>query len=363
MNNKGAARLEKKVFFNGLKKAMVEYGIVALTRKNDKVLFDFVHSIDNILHDFHPSVLSPKKFFFPKEEVILKYTREGKVSSTIEAKPAVLYGIRPCDLNAIKILDEAFSENHGDPNYLSKRENSIIIGLDCKSLCNQDAFCFKVGSEYADGIADIHLFDLGDDFAVLLQSSKGRDFMEKYNPAVRRQNRSFNKDTSLDVADHESYCMEKKAAFAKEGKTFAGLEKLPEIFEKNRDHPVWDEEGKKCLSCGSCIVVCPTCYCFDLQDELSMDLKKGERLRRWDACMLHGFAEIAGGENFRPTAVNRLKHRINRKFNYLMKKHGQSVCVGCGRCVRACLAEISPDKIAGRILNYPSEEPNSDSEK
>ena len=92
-------------------------------------------------------------------------------------------------------------------------------------------------------------------------------------------------------------------------------------------------------------MVCPTCYCFDVADELALNLKKGERIRRWDACMLSDFAVVAGGENFRPKAKERLKHRIMRKFNYLMKKHGEAVCVGCGRCVRACLADISPKKI------------------
>jgi predicted molibdopterin-dependent oxidoreductase YjgC len=97
-------------------------------------------------------------------------------------------------------------------------------------------------------------------------------------------------------------------------------------------------------------MVCPTCYCFDVADELALSLKKGERIRRWDACMLSSFAVVAGGENFRHAAKQRLHHRLDRKFNFLMKKHNQSVCVGCGRCVRACLADISPKTVVEKIV-------------
>ena len=88
-----------------------------------------------------------------------------------------------------------------------------------------------------------------------------------------------------------------------------------------------------------------------IADELALNLHKGERLRRWDACMLSSFAVVAGGESFRKSQHDRLKHRINRKFNYLMAKHGQAVCVGCGRCVRACLVDISPKTIVEKITN------------
>jgi len=97
--------------------------------------------------------------------------------------------------------------------------------------------------------------------------------------------------------------------------------------------------------------VCPTCYCFDVSDELDLNLQGGKRTRKWDACMLSDFAVVAGGENFRHSATERLQHRINRKFNYLMRKHERSVCVGCGRCVRACLADINPQTIAETIAD------------
>jgi ferredoxin len=333
MSEKTILQAAKGDVLAGLDKASSDYKIAALTKKEEKVLYDIVGNSKEIELEYSPTVLSPKKFFFPQEEVFLEYTADGKVNPKIEATPLVLFGIHPCEANAIKIMDEAFAESHGDPNYLAKRDAAVIICIDCQDVCDEDAFCYKVKSQHADAGFDLKLYDLGDDYAITVNTEKGKAFVEKY--------------VTTKDADHaavENYKLSKIKAFSKYT-PFKELEKLPEVFEANKDHAVWKEEGDRCLSCGSCIMGCPTCYCFYVADELALNLQRGERIRRWDACMLSGFASVASGENFRETAEDRLKHRIYRKFDYLMVKHGQSVCVGCGRCVRACLAEISPKKI------------------
>jgi len=324
--------------FDGLERALGDYKIAALTKREGKILFDYVKDVKDIEQEYTPTVLSPKKFFFPQEEVILEYTFDGKVTAKTNPEKIILFGVRPCDISGIKILDEAFSESHGDPNYLSKRENSIIIGIDCKSICDEDAFCYKVNSQYPESGFDIMLHDIGNDYSMTIISDKGEIFAENY----------FNPDM-VNYTALAKFNIEKKEAFDKLGGPWEDLDNLPEIFEENTNHKIWETEAERCLSCGSCIMVCPTCYCFDVVDELALSMKVGDRLRRWDACMLRSFAEVAGGENFREEVENRVKHRINRKFNYLMKKHNQSVCVGCGRCVRACLADISPVTIVEEL--------------
>lgn len=220
----------------------------------------------------------------------------------------VLFGVRPCDITGIQILDEAFSESNGDPNYLTKRQNSIIIGIDCKSICDETAFCYKVNSQYPESGFDIMLHDLGNDYAMTIVTEKGEEFADEYFSTGKVDNEALN-----------SFLTEKQRIFQEAGGPFEDLEKLPEIFSENQFHPIWDTEAERCLSCGSCIMVCPTCYCFDVIDELALSMKIGDRLRRWDACMLRSFAEVSGGENFREEVKNRVKHRINRKFNFLMK--------------------------------------------
>ena len=330
--------ITKEALAKGVDQALADYKVAALTKKSDQALYDYIAHSQDILWQCVPTILSPKKFFFPTDEVILDYTEEGKVSPRIAAQPLVLFGIRPCDLNGINILDEAFAEGHGDPNYLAKREQAIIIGMDCKGVCDEDAFCYKVNAHKVSSGFDAMIYPMGDHFTIAVATQKGADFFKKYFDAQDGNQQEI-----------EQFKQEKEKQFT-DRKPFENLHQFPEIFEKNKDHQVWEEEGSRCLSCGSCIMVCPTCYCFDVADELALSLKKGERIRRWDACVLSPFAEVAGGESFRKLTKNRLHHRIDRKFNFLMKKHGQSACVGCGRCVRACLAEISPKKIAEKIV-------------
>lgn len=332
--------ISKTDLLNGIDKALTDYKVAALTKKGEQALYNYVSASSEIELEYRPTVLSPKKFFFPQDEVLVEYTAEGKVTPKIAAEPLLLFGIRPCDLHGIQILDEAFADSNGDPNYLAKREQAIIIGMDCNKICDEHAFCYKVkANEINDKAAfDMVLYELNNDiYAIHVANDKGKQFVAKYFAT---------KD--LDQSQLTNYKQQKQANFG-EHKSFKDLEKLPEVFEQNKQHQAWQEEGDRCLSCGSCIMVCPSCYCFDVADELALSLKQGERLRRWDACMLSSFAEVAGGENFRGKAVDRLHHRISRKFDYLMRKHGQPVCTGCGRCVRACLAKISPKTIVEKI--------------
>jgi len=104
---------------------------------------------------------------------------------------------------------------------------------------------------------------------------------------------------------------------------------------------VWEAIARRCFACGSCNTTCPTCYCWDVYDDVAVDLTKGCRVRRYDSCQLDPFAEVAGGENFRKDRSSRLRHRMFRKGKYILDQTGRSGCVGCGRCERACVADIS----------------------
>lgn len=334
--------LTKAMLQQGIDKALTDYKIAALTHKEntDQPLYDYISNSNQIVFAYQPTVLSPKKFLFPQEETLTTYTNDGKVTATINAFPQVLFGITPCDLNGIKLMDEAFAEGYGDPNYLAKREQTIIIGKECDKVCDQDAFCYKVKANHIATGFDVMLYpnEANNNFLIKVATDKGLAFINKYFATSKGDEKLL-----------QDFLARKEKNFSE--KSFTKLDQFPELFERHRHHPIWEQEGSRCLSCGSCIMVCPTCYCFDVVDNTELNLKKGTRTRKWDACMLSAFAVVAGGENFRHAATGRLHHRINRKFNFLMRKHGQSVCVGCGRCVRACLAQISPKTIAAAITN------------
>jgi len=106
-------------------------------------------------------------------------------------------------------------------------------------------------------------------------------------------------------------------------------------------HPVWAEKAKTCFSCGSCNIVCPTCYCFDVQDDVDWSLDCGTRCRTWDGCLLKDFAVVAGNHNFRKNTADRYRHRFYRKGKYIPDKIGEVSCVGCGRCGMVCIPKIA----------------------
>ena len=126
--------------------------------------------------------------------------------------------------------------------------------------------------------------------------------------------------------------------------------RLPRIFDYVQKSKVWDKYAERCLGCGTCNLLCATCYCFDIQDEVELDTVNGSRQRTWDSCMLNNFAEVAGGESFRESLGQRTRHRVYRKFKYITDKSGMMHCVGCGRCSRYCPAGISLPEIVNDLI-------------
>jgi ferredoxin len=131
---------------------------------------------------------------------------------------------------------------------------------------------------------------------------------------------------------------------------------LPPMLNMAMKSPLWAELGERCLSCAACTNVCPTCYCFDVKDEVELDLVHGERVRVWDSCQLDDFATVAGGHNFRKNRALRQRHRFMRKGKYILEAFGQMGCVGCGRCARACLVNINPVSVFNEL--YRQQEGN-----
>jgi len=124
---------------------------------------------------------------------------------------------------------------------------------------------------------------------------------------------------------------------------------LAPLMNQAYDSKVWDELAEICLACGQCTLVCPTWFCFNVYDKVEVDLKEGERWRRWDSCQLDEFARVAGGENFREHQAARLRHRFMRKGRYLIEKYAELGCTGCGRCARSCLVDISPVDVFNQL--------------
>ena len=274
---------------------------------------------------------SPKKFLFPAYETLVRFARKnGKLSAeaVAESEDLILFGLHPCDVNALWLLDAAFETDNKDANYLNRRERATIVALDCLKPCDEYAFCADMKTNGVRGNYDLLLTDIGDAYFVDVATDRGAQLMGEALDA-----------TAKDKAALEQ-AQEAKAAAFKPRISF-DTDELPAILDESYDSPVWTTIAKRCFSCGSCNLVCPTCYCFGVEDKLQLNLTDGERQRFWDSCQLAGFAEVAGGENFRGERASRLRHRFTRKGKLLKEIFDRPGCVGCGRCDRACTAKIS----------------------
>ena len=288
-----------------------------------------------------PTHISAKGYFFPPKEVLLSFDLDAEGSShkeVIEAPDQVLIGLNACDIHGLNLMDRVFAEGTPDANYLTRRARTIIIGTDC----TPDAYCFceSMKTGRVDEGFDLFLHRIPSGFLASVGSERGSGLLSG-KVKTRRA-------TTADLKALQRARAKRKRSF--ETRLEAAPEELPGIYSASSESPVWDRIGKVCYGCGSCNTVCPTCYCFDVRDEMTTDLKKGERVRVWDACTLTDFSKVAGGHIFRGPRGARLRHRFNRKFNYLAERNGALSCVGCGRCSRTCLVEINIAKVTNELI-------------
>ncbi|MEW5920138.1 MAG: 4Fe-4S dicluster domain-containing protein [Bacillota bacterium] len=276
------------------------------------------------------TVLPPKSIVFPQWETYLHFTqkaRELKLTPTKEPEGSyILFGVRPCDVAGITVLDRVFLQDPVDVFYESRRRCTII-----SLACNEpdiSCFCSAFGLEpgFAPA-ADIMLWD-GDKF-LLWQSltEKGETLTHSLTDLL---------EVPTPAETESVQCLRETAATVQEQKW--GLDGVKERAKDMFNAPIWDSLYRRCLGCGICTYLCPTCHCFDIGDFSRGE--RGERFRCWDSCMYKDFTLMASGENPRPTQKERVRQRFMHKLSYFPAQHGLYGCVGCGRCVRKCPVNI-----------------------
>ncbi len=280
-----------------------------------------------------PTMLPPKKYFLPQREKMLDFDLSGPLPSdkaVIDAPELAVFGVHTCDLAGIQCLNMVFSERPVDYNYILRKEKIFLIGIECNDYCDDKASCALVNSHMPSGGYDLFFTDLGDRFLIHVNTQKAEGIIEEIGLA---------KASPADIAALDKVRERKRSVFRNE----IGVDprKLPEMMARSGKSKVWEEVGGRCVSCGNCTNVCPTCYCFDMADTINMDMKTGCRTRTWDSCQFETFATVAGGENFRKERSERQRHRYSRKFKFPLDRFYRLFCTGCGRCTRTCMAGIS----------------------
>ena len=317
-----------------IKKLSVKMKVVApVARGAGNFAFQEVSDASGIALKYIPTILPPKKYFMPQREKMLDFDVSGSepVSrAVLDAGEIAVFGVHTCDLAGIQCLNMVFSERPRDYNYLLRKDKIFLIGMECNDYCDENASCALVNSHMPSGGYDLFFTDLGDRFIIHVNTQKAEELVEGMGLAIA---------APVDTEALEKVRVHKRSAFKSE--VNVDPRKLPEIFARGVKSKVWEDVGRRCLSCGNCTNVCPSCYCFDMSDAVNLDLKTGSRNRTWDSCQVETFAAVAGGENFREERSDRQRHRFYRKFKYSVDKFYRFFCTGCGRCTRTCMADIS----------------------
>jgi sulfhydrogenase subunit beta (sulfur reductase) len=335
-----------------LRRLQDERQLFAPVRRNDRVVWARVRNPELPLLEFSNTALSPKEFFLPQTECLLRFSPRGEKAGLMqepeqELSPRVLFNVRPCDARALLVLDRVFGrdEPDGDPYWRARRERTLLVGLACAAPC---ATCFctatQCGPHHEEGL-DLLLVDLEDRFLVRVLTEKGVELAASLPTAGPAE-----LEKALEQRTHAEECV---ASQSKSDGERVPQRELSALFELG----IWKRLAETCLNCGACTFVCPTCHCFDIQDETKG--AKGRRVRNWDTCMSPLFTRHASGHNPRGSKTARLRQRFLHKFSYMPTKlSGALGCVGCGRCITACPVNID----IREVIEEMAEVRNSNSE-
>lgn len=335
------AKLDEAALRNWVDRLIGRQQVIGVKAKGDRFVFGPLDAAEELRLDYDVTILPPKKYFLPQTETLLKFSRQGTYEPVGPPESFVLFGVHPYDVAAIAQMDEIFSKDNHDRHYMERRENAVIVACDVQKA-SPNVFAASMGTATVQEGFDVLLTKVGDDYVADARTPKGEALVSEIeggvepDPATLARREQLWQDLNRFLMRHELKCPPGD---------------LPAVLEGSEDHPLWEKRSERCYSCGSCNLVCPTCYCFDVQDEMDWDLENGHRVRRWDGCMLAEFALVAGNHNFRETRAARYRHRYYRKGKYLFDRMGQIACVGCGRCVTACTADIAnPVEVFNTLL-------------
>lgn len=256
---------------------------------------------------------SPKKYLIPAMEDV-SFFPESKfnlLQFLKRQKNKVIFGIRLCDINAIHILDKKLLGK--DPLYTQRREKITIIGLQCSKEIEKNCFCASFSLK---NHADLFFHDIKEEYYIEVKTEKGMKLVSR-----------------LKDYDYEA------------DKIYTKKRLENKDLEKEFDNKAWEDAAKKCISCGVCTNICPTCHCFNTEDMTDVDAKKGKRVRFLTSCHYKDFWKNNDDSLIDLKKEDMLKHRIYHKLHYFKKKYGIEMCTGCGRCITNCPAGIDFVKI------------------
>jgi ferredoxin len=303
-----------------------------------------VDDVDEVELEYENALISPACFVLPQREAVFTYAMaEGQppeVHATADVGSHIIFGVRPCDVAAIEYLDRFFMGGEfADDVYARRREAKTIVSLACIEPQNDACWCTcsNAGPVARSGY-DLQLTRMGDTYIVEVGSERGDRLVEHAGELLEEPDEDL-------LADREQHVKESFETFERRGNIAQAMRWMS---GDETPEELWEELGAKCFSCGSCSLVCPVCSCFDTHEYVEDGV--GARIRCWDSCHFPGYSLEASGFNPREDAAERMHHYAHHKLcGDTFNKYGRPGCVGCGRCVQVCSAQIDLPRIAQTI--------------
>lgn len=298
--------------------------------------------------DFLNTRISPKSVVYPQSEIMFEYSLDEKdpdhhimKDAAKDYSPKAVLGIRPCDASAFLLVKRNFdTPDYKDPYWVRAYETTTFIGAACNNPCST-CFCTTAGSGpfNEDGL-DILLTDAGDCWYAKAITEKGENLLNAAGWNTIADGGALKKIESL-----------KKEAEAKISSSVSTDQLKNKNTTELYEAPFWEDVSFACINCGTCTYLCPTCWCFDIQDENSGC--SGVRMRNWDSCMFPIFTIHGTGHNPRGTKLHRVRQRFMHKLKYYVDKYENGIqCVGCGRCIRSCPVNIDIRRVCDMMNSY-----------
>ncbi|MEW6667575.1 MAG: 4Fe-4S dicluster domain-containing protein [Thermodesulfobacteriota bacterium] len=338
-------RYSKQEWIGALRGLSGKYRVYVPVKQGELHVFEVLKEGMEPDFTYSNTRLSAKGILYPPSERMFECSLdekgpEGNIykEPKKDYSPQAVVGIRPCDAQGLEIVKRNFDNpEFRDPWWARRYESTVLVGLGCeepRSTC----FCTSVGGgPFSEEGLDVLLYAVGDRFLARAVTAKGEGFLTEAGGGAEAGDEVRSRAKALE-----------KGALEKMGRGMAcdciGKKKINELFEAS----FWEETAFPCINCGTCTYLCPTCWCFDIQDEVLG--RVADRIRNWDSCMFPLFTLHGSGHNPRDKKHQRVRQRFMHKLKYYPEKYGKGVqCSGCGRCVRYCPVNIDIREVAERM--------------